>query len=231
MIVCVLTACRPPRKTITLYFHISIFRHNSCSCPVRLVLSYCIQTSFKTHIIPCHTSSQHPSSSTSSTHNPHSMPPPLLQCHQGSAKMPSRPQIQKSGTCTFVRSLPPTPSCLPAHMYPPTYLCFTKRSIRNISSERSAKSPHGCLCHLTPIHSQVVMRLVLRRLVVKDGLVWSRRVLVRWSGCDAWRRRRRRSTIVILVGGHLHFFSFLFFSLLAGGWFGKMMAFFVLART
>lgn len=87
----------------------------------------------------------------------------------------------------FARSLPPppTPSCLPAHMYPPTYLCFTKRSIRNISSERSAKSPHGCLCHLTPVHSQVVMRLVLRRLVVKDGLVWSRRVLVRWSGCDA----------------------------------------------
>lgn len=155
MIVCVLTAAAPPRKNMTLYFHISIFRHNFCSCPVRLVLSYCIQTSFKTHLIPRHTLSQHPSSSTCSTHNPNSMPPPLLQCHQGSAKMPSRPQIQKSGTCTFARSLPPTPSCLPAHMYPPTYLCFTKRSIRNISSERGAKSPHGCLCHLTPTHSQV----------------------------------------------------------------------------
>lgn len=174
MIVCVLTACRPPRKTITLYF----------AFPFSVIISARVLYALSCPSVskPRHTSSQHPSSSTSSTHNPHSMPPPLLKCHQGSAKMPSRPQIQKSGTCTFVRSPPPppppTPSCLPAHMYPPTYLCFTKRSIRNISSERSAKSPHGCLCHLAPIHSQVVMRLVLRRLVVKDGLVWSRRVLV-----------------------------------------------------
>lgn len=215
MIVCVLTACRPPRKTITLCFHISIFRHNFCSCPVRLVLSYCIQTSFKTHIIPRHTSSQHPSSSTSSTHNPKlnaATTPTMSSRLSKNALQTTNPKVRY---IYFVRSPPPPPSCLPAHMYPPTYLCFTKRSIRNISSERSAKSPHGCLCHLTPIHSQIVMRLVLRRLVVKDGLVWSRRVLVRWSGCDAWRRR---STIVILVGGHCTSFLFFFFLCLGLVW-------------
>lgn len=212
-------SCRPPRKKYDTLLHISIFRHNFCSCPVRLVLSYCIQTSFKTHLIPRHTSSQHPSSSTCSTHNPHSMPPPLLQCHQGSAKMPSRPQVQKSGTCTsyvlLFLLLLLLPVCLPTCTHPPTFASPNAAFATSAPSVGSAKSPHGCLCHLTPIHSQIVMRLVLRRLVVKDGLVWSRRVLVRWSGCDAWRRRR--STIVILVGGHLHFFSFLFFSLLGVG--------------
>lgn len=219
----------PPMEDYNTLLHISVFRHNFCSCPVRLVLSYYIQTSFKTHIIPRHTSSQHPSSSTSSTHNPKlnaATTPTMSSRLSKNALQTTNPKVRHMH---FVRSLPspPTPSCLPAHMYPPTYLCFTKRSIRKISSERSAKSPHGCLCHLTPIHSQVVMRLVLRRLVVKDGLVWSRRVLVRWSGCDAWRRRRRRrSTIVILVGGHLHFFSFfLSFLSLLGGWSGKTMAF------
>lgn len=210
-------SCRPPRKNMTLYFHISMFRHNFCSCPVRLVLSYCIQTSPYLIPTPVVVNVQHPQSKLNAATTP-TMSSRLSK----NALQTTNPKVRYM---YFVRS--PTPSCLPAHMYPPTYLCFTKRSIRNISSERSAKSPHGCLCHLTPIHSQIVMRLVLRRLVVKDGLVWCRRVLVRWSGCDAWRRRR--STIVILVGGHLHFFSFLFFSLL-GSWSGKTMGLFVLAR-
>lgn len=145
MIVCVLTACRPPRKTITLYFHISIFRHNSCSCPVRLVLSYCIQTSFKTHLIPRHTPSQHPSSSTSSTHNPHSMPPPLLQCHQGSAKMPLRPQIQKSGTCTlYVLFLLLLPVCLPTCTHPPTFA--SPNAAFATSAPSVAPNPHMAAC-------------------------------------------------------------------------------------
>lgn len=190
MIVCVLTACRPPRKTDTL-LHISIFRHDFCSCPVRLVLSYCIQASPYLIPTPVVVNVQHPQS----TLNAATIP-----------TMSSR--LSKNALQTTN----------PKVRYPPTYLCFTKRSIRNISSERSAKSPHGCLCHLTPIHSQIVMRLVLRRLVVKDGLVWSRRVLVRWSGCDAWRRRRRRSTIVILVGGHCTYFLFFFFLCLGLVW-------------
>lgn len=216
---------------MTLYFHISIFRHNFCSCPVRLVLSYCIQTTFKTHIIPRHTSSQHPSSSTSSTHNPHSMPPPLLQCHQGSAKMPLRPQIQKSGTCTFVRSLPPTPSCLPAHMYPPTYLCFTKRSIRNISSERSAKSPHGCLCHLTPIHSQVGSDAT--GVATLGGERWT----CLEQACSGPMERLRRLEAAAAAQHHCNTrwrtFALLFFSFfsLLGSWSGKTMGLFVLART
>lgn len=127
--------------------------------------------------------------------------------------MPPRPQIQKSDTCTLYVLL--LPVCLPTCTHPPTFASPNAAFATSAPSVGSAKSPHGCLCHLTPIHSQVVMRLVLRRLVVKDGLVWSRRVLVRWSGCDAWRRRR--STIVILVGGHLHFFFFLFSSLLGVG--------------
>lgn len=151
----------------------------SCTpCPVLLYPNH-FQNAYHTspYLIPTPVvvNVQHPQSKTQCRHHSYNV------IKAGSAKMPPRPQKFKVRYMYFVRSLPPpppTPSCLPAHMYPPTYLCFTKRSIRNISSERSAKSPHGCLCHLAPIHSQVVMRLVLRRLVVKDGLVWSRRVLV-----------------------------------------------------
>ncbi|KAL9535687.1 hypothetical protein SMMN14_01490, partial [Sphaerulina musiva] len=78
---------------ITLYF----------TFPFSVIISARVLYALSCPIVskPRHTSSQHPSSSTSSTHTPNSMPPPFLQCHQGSAKMPSRPQIQKSGTCAL----------------------------------------------------------------------------------------------------------------------------------
>lgn len=129
--------------------------------------------------------------------------------------------------CTFSSSF------LSACLHVPTYLCFTKRSIRNISSERSAKSPHGCLCHLTPIHSQVG----------SDATGVATLGAERWTcleqACSGPMERLRRLEAAAAAQHHcntrwrtLHFFSFLFFfSLLAGGWSGKTMGLFVLART
>lgn len=217
---------------MTLYFHISIFRHNFCSCPVRLVLSYCIQTSFKTHLIPRHTSSQHPSSSTSSTHNPHSMPPPLLQCYQGLAKMPPRPQIQKSGTCTLyvLLLLLLLPVCLPTCTHPPTFASPNAAFATSAPSVGSAKSPHGCLCHLTPIHSQVSSDAT--GVATLGGERWT----CLEQACSGPMERLRRLEAAAAAQHHCNTrwrtFALLFFSVFffAWGWSGKTMGLFVLAR-
>ncbi|EMF17701.1 uncharacterized protein SEPMUDRAFT_146674 [Sphaerulina musiva SO2202] len=106
---------------MTLYFHISIFRHNFSSCPVRLALSYCIQTSFKTHIIPHHTSSQHPSSSTSSTHNPKlnaATTPTMSSRLSKNALQTTNPKVRYMYFCTFSSSS----SFLSACPHVPTHL-------------------------------------------------------------------------------------------------------------
>lgn len=112
-----------------------------------------------------------------------SMPPPLLQCHQGwlSKNAPQTPKIQSQVHVllyVLFLLLLLLPVCLPTCTHLPTFASPNAAFATSAPSVGSAKSPHGCLCHLTPIHSQIVMRLVLRRLVVKDGLFWSRRVLV-----------------------------------------------------
>lgn len=157
MIVCVLTACRPPRKTITLYFTfpfsviISARVLYALSCPI---VSKPLSKRISYLAIP------HPNTRRRQRPAPtiqNSMPPPLLQCHQGSAKMPSRPQIQNSGTCNvyvlFLLLL--LPVCLPTCTHPPTFASPNAAFATSAPSVGSAKSPHGCLCHLTPIHSQV----------------------------------------------------------------------------
>lgn len=201
----------------------------SCTpCPV-LLYPNLFQNAYHTspYLIPTPVvvNVQHPQSKTQCRHHSYHVIKAQQKCP------PDHKSIIQVHVLLYVLVLLLLPVCLPTCTHPPTFASPNAAFATSAPSVGSAKSPHGCLCHLTPIHSQIVMRLVLRRLVVKDGLVWSRRVLVRWSGCDAWRRRRRRSTIVILVGGHLHFFSFLFFFSLLGSWSGKTMGLFCTCKA
>lgn len=142
----------PSKKEYDTLLHISIFRHNFCSCPVRLVLSYCIQTFSKTHIIPRHTSSQtpvvvnvqHPQSTLNAATTP-TMSSRLSK----NALQTTNPNVRYM---YFVRS---PPSCLPTCTHLPTFASPNAAFATSAPSVGSAKSPHGCLCHLAPIHSQV----------------------------------------------------------------------------
>lgn len=206
-------SCRLPRKTITLYFTfpfsviISARVLYALSCPiVSKPLSKRISYLAIPHPNTRRRQRPAPTIHTQCRHHSYNVIKAQQKCPPDHK---SKSQVHVLLHVLFLLLLLLLPVCLPTCTHPPTFASPNAAFATSAPSVGSAKSPHGCLCHLTPIHSQIVMRLVLRRLVVKDGLVWSRRVLVRWSGCDAWRRRR--STIVILVGGHLHFFSFLFF--------------------
>lgn len=226
MIVCVLTACRPPRKTITLYFTfpfsviISSRVLYALSCPiVSKPLSKRISYLAIPHPNTRRRQRPAPTIHTQCRHHSYNVIKAQQKCPPDHKSI-----IQVHVLCTFS-------SCLPAHMYPPTYLCFTKRSIRNISSERSAKSPHGCLCHLTPIHSQVGSDAT--GVATLGGERWT----CLEQACSGLMERLRRLAAAAAVQHHcntrwrtLHFFSFLFFSLL-GSWSGKTMAFLSLQGT
>lgn len=131
-------SCRPPRKNMTLYFHISMFRHNFCSCPVRLVLSYCIQTSPYLIPTPVVVNVQHPQSTLNAATTP-----TMLSRLSKNALQTTNPKFRYM---YFVRSLPPppTPSCLPAHMYPPTFA--SPNAAFATSAPSVGPNPHMAAC-------------------------------------------------------------------------------------
>lgn len=136
----------PPRKTMTLYFTfpfsviISARVLYALSCPI-------VSKPFPKRI--SYLAIPHPNTRRRQRPAPtiqNSMPPPLLQCHQGSAKMPPRPQIQKSGTCTLyvLLLLLLLPVCLPTCTYPPTFA--SPNAAFATSAPSVAPNPHMAAC-------------------------------------------------------------------------------------
>lgn len=110
-------SCRPPRKNMTLYFHISMFRHNFCSCPVRLVLSYCIQTSPYLIPTPVVVNVQHPQSKTQCRHHSYNVIKAQQKCPPD-----HKSKSQVHVLCTFSSSSSSSYSFLSACPHVPTHL-------------------------------------------------------------------------------------------------------------
>lgn len=85
-------SCRPSKEDYDTLLHISIFRHNFCSCPVRLVLSYCIQTSPYLIPTPVVVNVQHPQSKTQCRHHSYNVIKAQQKCpsdHKSKSQVPT----------------------------------------------------------------------------------------------------------------------------------------------